>query len=98
MKIYIAGKITGLPLEEAQANFQVIEDMLNQWNMEVVNPMKLPHNHDKEWSSYMKECISALLECDGIWRLDNCKDSKGAKLELKIAKSIGLHLFSNKII
>ena len=52
--------------------------------------MKLNHEHDKKWSSYMRECISCLMECDKIFLMHNWVESKGAKLELSIANSIGI--------
>lgn len=88
-KIYIAGKITGME-EEAFQLFQKAEDQLSGWHFEVVNPMKLPHKHDKTWQSYMDECIPALLECEQIYLLDNWHKSKGAKMELKEALRNGL--------
>lgn len=47
MKIYISGKISGLPIEEAKALFQTAEDYLlkkyKDYNVEVANPFKLDH-------------------------------------------------------
>jgi Asp-tRNA(Asn)/Glu-tRNA(Gln) amidotransferase A subunit family amidase len=94
MKIYIAGKITGIDLEEAKANFQVMEEHLTELGHEVVNPMKLPHDHDKSWNSYMKECIAALMGCDSIYLLPNYHQSKGAMLELYIVIAVGIKVYS----
>ncbi len=94
MKVYIAGQITGLDLEEAKANFQVMEEHLTEQGYEVVNPMKLPHDHDKSWESYMRECIGALMTCDGIYLLNNYNQSKGAMLELYIAIAVGIKVYS----
>lgn len=94
MKIYISGKITGLPLEEAQALFQEAEDHLNdslkEHNPEVINPMKIEHNHGQSWEEYMREDIYALLRCKAIYMLNNWGESRGARLEYAIAKEIGL--------
>ncbi len=83
MKIYISGKITGMEVE-AKALFQQAEDKLTALGYDVVNPMKLPHEHDKEWISYMIECLKALKPCDGIYLIDNWNDSNGAIWELSI--------------
>ena len=82
MKIYISGKITGMEVE-AKVLFQQAEDKLTSLGYEVVNPMKLPHEHDKEWISYMIECLIALKPCEGIYLIDNWIHSKGAQLELR---------------
>ena len=42
MKIYIAGKITGLPLAEAYSKFETAEIMLQAIGYKTINPMKLP--------------------------------------------------------
>ena len=81
MKIYISGKITGMEVE-AKVLFQQAEDKLTAIGYEVVNPMKLPHEHDKEWMSYMIECLKALEPCDCIYLIDNWSHSKGAICEL----------------
>lgn len=89
MKIYISGKITGIE-DEAFKLFEIAENKLKLHGYEVVNPMKLPHNHDKSWESYMKECIVALMSCDTIYMLSNYYMSKGAFLEIGLAKELGI--------
>lgn len=83
-KIYIAGKITGME-KEAKAIFDEVENQLKAIGYETVNPMKLPHQHDKSWASYMRECLLALKECDEIYMIKNWNNSKGAKVELLTA-------------
>lgn len=97
MKIYISGKISGLTTEEALNNFERAEKYLyaNQSYAEngfvdLVNPMKLEHNHDKSWVEFMKEDIGALLTCDAIYLLKNWGDSKGARIERAIALELGI--------
>jgi len=80
-KIYIAGKITGME-EQACELFEAAEERLILEGYEVVNPMKLPHDHDRKWRSYMIECLNALRACDEIFMLTNFIESKGAKTEL----------------
>lgn len=87
MKIYISGKITGIE-DEAYKLFEIAENKLKLDGYEVVNPMKLPHNHDKSWEAYMKECIVALMSCDTIYMLSNYYRSKGAFLEIALAKEL----------
>jgi hypothetical protein len=93
-KIYISGKITGIEAQAAQLFEQAETDIRNA-GFEPVNPMKLNHNHDKSWESYMKADLKALLDCDGIFMLNNWTDSKGALIELDLALKlkIPIHLF-----
>lgn len=89
MKIYISGKITGIE-GEAPALFEEAEKKLCSIGFEIVNPLKLNHEHDKSWHSYMKEDVKALCECDEIFMLSNWTDSKGAIIEHTIAMFLGL--------
>jgi nucleoside 2-deoxyribosyltransferase len=93
MKIYISGKISGIE-NEAPKLFQEVEDVLIANSHEVVNPMKLPHNHDKSWESYMKEDLKAMLDCDGVVLLNNWFDSKGAKIECDLAEKLGMDIYN----
>jgi hypothetical protein len=83
-KVYICGKISGIE-KIAFRVFQDAEENLILRRYEVVNPMKLPHNHDKSWESYMKECVKALVDCDYIFPLKNSIHSRGALCELDLA-------------
>lgn len=89
MRIYISGKISGIEAEAEQI-FQDAETELIKQGYEVVNPMKLNHQHDKSWHSYMKEDVKALCDCDEIFMLSNWDKSKGALIELTIAMYLGI--------
>ena len=93
MKIYIAGKITGLPLADAYSKFETAEIMLQAIGYKTINPMKLPHNHDKEWASYMKECITALVTCEAIFLLPCWQLSEGARIEAALALKMKLVIY-----
>ena len=90
MRTYIAGAITNNP--------DYIEHFLNgsvdvvNMGLTPVNPIELEHNHDKTWSSYMKECLSCLLKCEAIYMLRSWENSEGAKIEYNLAKSLGLKI------
>lgn len=89
MKIYISGKISGIE-NKAFEIFERAEEKLKLEGFDVVNPMKINHQHDNSWESYMKEDIKSLCDCDAIYMLNNWSDSKGAKIELDLAMSLGL--------
>jgi len=94
MKIYISGKITGLPLHIAQEYFETIEQELKKANHAPVNPMNIcPFDPAHTWQHYMKEDIRVLIDCEAIFMLDNWTDSRGAQLEHHIAKELGLKIY-----
>jgi hypothetical protein len=90
-KIYISGKISEAE-QEAVLLFQKAEDYLKSKGYEVVNLMKLNHNHDKTWQSYMKVDIKALCDCDGIYMLKNWTQSRGAIIEHTLALYLGIKI------
>jgi hypothetical protein len=97
MKIYISGQITGLDYADAYQRFEQAEKQLKDENWdEIVNPMKLNHEHDKTWENYMLVDIKALFECDAIYMLNNWCNSKGARIERSIAIEMGLEIIYEK--
>lgn len=90
---YISGKITDTP-NLNRYKFKAAEDLLRKTGFEPINPHELPDDHDKSWSSYMKECIRHLMECDCVFVLDDWKVSKGALREVFIASFLDLTIYS----
>lgn len=88
-KIYIAGKVTGLNYCEAFTEFKKIEKGLIAQGYEVINPLEIvPSN--SSWEDAMKICIRELTSCYAIYLLPNWHQSRGAKLEARIASELGL--------
>ncbi len=89
MKVYISGKITGLPFEEVEGNFYHAQNRLEEEGFEVVNPLENGLPREAEWREHVKADIRLLLECDTIYLLENWKESKGARIERDIAVALG---------
>lgn len=81
MKIYIAGKITGL--DNYKEVFDKVEAMLLEEGHAVMNPAVLPNGFSQD--EYMHICYNMIDVCDGVYFLNNWRDSKGAKLEYAYA-------------
>jgi hypothetical protein len=89
---YIAGKISGLDIEQARAKFEFAEQHLTEKGYTVINPMKLPHNHDKSWEAYMKECVAAMVYADVVYLLPCWHLSDGARIEKDIAHKLKINV------
>jgi hypothetical protein len=90
-KMYISGQITGIE-QEAPGLFKKAEEEVRLLGYEPVNPVTIPHEHDKTWQSYMREDVKAMCSCEAIYMLNNWTNSKGARIELRIAKELGLEV------
>lgn len=90
-KAYISGAITGLDLL-APAFFNRAEEFLKSKGFDAINPLKLNHNHDKSWESYMRIDLQELLKCNCIYMLKNFTTSRGAMIELQVAHTVGMHV------
>ena len=90
-RIYISGKMSGLTKEEYGRKFSDAKNYLEKLGYEAVDPSVvsceiIPYK-DIMWAD-----LRILMDCDGIYMLDNWKDSKGAKAEYYFADAIGLEI------
>jgi len=94
MKIYISGPITGRPIKEAEEHFERFESILIRLNTKPINPMRIkPFLGLKNWYCYMITDVWALLKCDAIYMLKGWEQSRGAKIEKRIAEFMGMRKF-----
>lgn len=88
MKVFISGRVTGLPRAEAIRNFDRGKKLLMLNTFNFVNPLDLvPENATP--TEAMSICIAELLKCDGILLLDDHKQSEGSQIEKMLAGYCG---------
>ncbi len=90
-KVYIGGKVTGLPRHQATQLFGTLEKKLQEQGYETVVPLNLVESN-MEWQAAMRICIAKLMECDELHLLPNWQDSNGARLERDIAQRLGMNI------
>lgn len=84
MKIYIAGKITGLPIEEVCSKFNAAKEHLSKLGYTPISP--LDNGCDSTcWATQMMACLPMLLDCKAIYMLTDWEDSAGAIIERTFA-------------
>ena len=86
-KWYISGAVSNDP--DFRLKFAYAEYQLKSRGFKTLNPVK--HEKDgKPWDYYLRKDIRKLTKCDGIILLDDWYESRGARLELKVAIGLGL--------
>ncbi len=87
-RIYIAGKVSGLPYAETSMKFGKYQKELMNQGHEPIVPLNIV-DRDDDWNTAMKKCIAALCTCDEIHMLHDWQDSPGARLEHETASALG---------
>lgn len=93
MKIYISGKISGLPYGEVERKFADAEELLVSIGFEVVNPLRNGLPEKEEWIKHLCKDIELLHGCGAIFMLDNWRDSRGARHEYNFALEEGKKVY-----
>ena len=106
MKIYIAGPMSGVENFNFPLFFET-EEKLKELGYEVINPAHndgetleealamagTPDKPNNPWSYYMRRDLPNVLNVDALCVLPNWRKSKGALLEVHIAKALGLPIY-----
>ena len=96
MIVYIAGRVTGIPREQAREKFIKAEFILKRKGYTIINPVTLV-NPSYPWQRAMRICLKKLLDADAIFLLSDWKQSKGAKVERWIAKLLGIKIMEEVV-
>lgn len=93
MRIYISGKITGLPKSKVFRNFGEAHSKLCIRGYDVVDPVAISeHVPGMDWKTYMTIAYGILHDpsMDAIYMLKNWTESIGAIIEWTWAQARGL--------
>jgi hypothetical protein len=87
-KVYIAGKITGLPIPIYSSRFNCAEDALRAHGYRTLNPIRIVPQ-DLDYEDQMEICLKLVQVADIIYMLENWEQSNGAKREHAYAATLG---------
>jgi hypothetical protein len=88
MVLYLSGPITGI--ENYKEAFASARQKLENAGFSVCDPTTFDFNEDVPWVEAMKYDIRRMLQCDGVAVLPNWRESKGAIIEARLAKDLGI--------
>ncbi len=86
--IYLSGPITGLP-ENNYKGFALAQERLESLGHKVLNPHEFfEGSNTRDWThdDFMRICIAEMMKADEVVTLPGWEHSKGAMIEVKIAR------------
>lgn len=92
-RVYISGPMTGIKDFNYPA-FHAAEQALRAQGFEVENPANNPDPDPKTWENFMRMAVKQVCECDAVATLPGWWKSKGAMIEVQLAQTLGLEIFS----
>ena len=94
IRCYNAGKITGLSYLGALAKFRKFDEpIMLKTGMNPVNPMVHGLKPKDPWLIHMVYDLHLMLRCDAVFVQPDWIESRGAKIEFKVAKLIGKDIY-----
>ena len=88
MKVYIAGKVTGLDKAEVFKKFYESGKLLKKDGHLVMSPAVLVLNEGFEHEDYMHICYAMIDVCDAVFMQKDWQQSEGARMEHEYAKKL----------
>ena len=93
MRVYIAGPITG----HADFNREAFADAAKQLQAAGHDPVNPCRSYGRPWGSqtwewYMRRAITLMLTCDAVAVLPGWERSRGATLEIRVARELGMRV------
>lgn len=94
-KIYIAGPMTGIKDYNHPA-FNHTADSLRRTGFLVRNPAEIDNGStNKSWDFYMRHALRLLLDSDEVMCLYGWERSRGARLEVTVALTLGMSVWDD---
>lgn len=91
--IYLAGPMSGYPDHNVPA-FHAAAARIRDFGYRVVSPAETEGENQEErtWEQWMRRDIKLLVDCDAVAVLPGWEHSRGATLEVHVARALGMPL------
>ena len=91
MILYLAGPMTGWPDHNYPA-FRAVAQLLREAGFRVSSPHEAAEP-GHTWGHYVRQGLRLLLDCEALVLLPGWRGSKGATLEHRVAKALGMPIY-----
>lgn len=88
MRIYVCGPVSDVPRLNRPAFERAAYKLEAAGHTPIVPHWFVPP--DAEWQAAMRRSIETLVKCDAVALLDGWQESKGARIECRLAKELGM--------
>lgn len=86
-KIYLSGKMSGIK-NFNRDYFNKVAEKLRLTGREIYNPAEIIGPPEWSWADYMRRALELMMHCDTIYVLQGYESSRGAKIEIALAKEL----------
>ena len=87
--VYLSGPMSGLPQENYPA-FHAAAEKLRSIGYTVISPAE--QQKQNTWEAYMKQDLALLDHCNSMVLLDGWENSRGANIEVGVAKQKNMQI------
>ncbi len=92
-RCYNSGKIGGLNYLTAMKKFLAADREILEMGMSPVNPMENGLNPSRPWWMHMVVDLFMLLRCGNIYLQRDWQQSRGARIECRVARWLGMRVW-----
>jgi nucleoside 2-deoxyribosyltransferase len=93
--LYLCGPMTGQP-EFNRPAFKLAAKALEAAGYTVLSPADNTRPEHQPWANFMRDSIGQLVQADGLAMLFGWQYSRGAKIEVQLARDLGIPCRSNE--
>lgn len=87
--LYVSGPMSNMPGHNFPA-FDAAALLLRRAGHVVINPADRGIVYGWAWEDYLRRDLAEMLECDGVAVLPGWADSRGASLEVHVARALSM--------
>ncbi len=89
MKVYISIPISGYDVGEVQEHADIVKSHLSRKGYTVISPFEIYAGKNPTYTDHILANLEKLFECDAVYICNSWRESKGCRIEHKVAEEFG---------